>query len=128
MCLGKRNNKIHLRKSSTGYLNLQSCTCLIQLAHSICILILVNLLQAVHFYQIQNGKPKLIAYVSKRLPETAKDIARTMWISNKHCKLFHTYLKGFDFDAIVDHLSLTHIIKSKAEPNYYYNKKTVGID
>ena len=23
-------------------------------------------------YQIQNGKPKLIAYVSKRLPETAK--------------------------------------------------------
>ena len=26
------------------------------------------------FYQIQNGKPKLIAYTSKRLPEAAKII------------------------------------------------------
>ena len=25
-------------------------------------------------------------------------------------------LKGVDFNAIVDHLALTHIIKSKAEP------------
>ena len=30
--------------------------------------------------------------------------------------VFHIYLKRVDFDAIVDHLSLTHIIKSKAEP------------
>ena len=28
----------------------------------------------------------------------------------------HIYLKGVDFDAIVDHLALAHIIKSKAEP------------
>ena len=29
---------------------------------------------------------------------------------------FSHLLKRVDFDAIVDHLSLTHIIKSKAEP------------
>ena len=35
-------------------------------------------------YQIQNGKPKLIAYASKRLPEAAKNYSTTelyMWIS-----------------------------------------------
>ena len=29
------------------------------------------MLQEVALYQIQNGKPKLIAYASKRLPEAA---------------------------------------------------------
>ena len=29
---------------------------------------------------------------------------------------FSHLLNRFDFDAIVEHLSLTHIIKSKAEP------------
>ena len=38
-----------------------------------------------------------------------------MQTSNKHCKFSHL-LKRVDFDAIVDHLFLTHIIKSKAEP------------
>ena len=45
-------------------------------------------------YQIQNGKPKLIAYTSKRLPGSCKELlyyrarARAMQISNKHCKVF----------------------------------------
>ena len=30
-------------------------------------------------YQIQNGKPKLIAYVSKRLPEAAHNIPSQSW-------------------------------------------------
>ena len=38
-----------------------------------------------------------------------------MQISHKHSKFSHL-LQRVDFDAIVDHLSLTHIIKSKAEP------------
>ena len=69
-------------------------------------------------YQIQNGKPKLIAYANKRLPEAAKKLfhyrIRTVWISHKHS--FSHLLKRVDFNEIVDHLSLTHIIKSKAEP------------
>ena len=71
------------------------------------------------FYQIQNGKPKLIAYVSKRLPETAKSYSIT---ELELCGLainiasFCHLLKRVDSDAIVDHLVLTHIIKSKMEP------------
>ena len=70
-------------------------------------------------YQIQNGKPKLIVYASKRLPEDTKNYSIT---ELELCGLavniasFSHLLKIFDFDAIVDHLSLTHIIKSKAEP------------
>ena len=70
-------------------------------------------------YQIQNGMPTLIAYVSKRLPEAAK------YYSIKELELcalainiasFANLLKRVDFDAVVDHLELTHIIRSKMEP------------
>ena len=70
-------------------------------------------------YQIQGGKPKLIAYASKRLPEAARNYSIT---ELELCGLainiasFSHLLKRVDFDAIVDHLALTHIIRSKAEP------------
>ena len=41
----------------------------------------------------------------------AKDSLRQQNIAS-----FAHLLKRVDFDAIVDHLALTHIIKSKAEP------------
>ena len=50
-----------------------------------------------------------------------------MWTNNKHCKFF-TLIKRVDFNAIVDHLSLTHIIKSKAETAMTRIKKIVRID
>ena len=68
-------------------------------------------------YQTQGGKPKLIAYASKRLPEEARNYSIT---ELELCGLainiasFTHLLKRVD--AIVDHLALTHIIKSKAEP------------
>ena len=70
-------------------------------------------------YQIQNEKPKLIAHASKRLPEAARSYSIT---ELELCGLainiasFSHLLKRVDFDAIVDHLALIHIIKSKAEP------------
>ena len=70
-------------------------------------------------YQIQNGTPKLIAYGSKRLPEAARNYSIT---ELELCGLainiasFSHLLNRVDFDAIVDHLALTHIIKSKMEP------------
>ena len=70
-------------------------------------------------YQIQNGKPKLIAYVSKRLPEAAKSYSIT---ELKLCGLainiasFSHLLKRVVYDAVVDHLTLMHIIKSKMKP------------
>ena len=70
-------------------------------------------------YQIQNGKPKLIAYASKRLPEAAGNYSIT---ELEMCGLviyitsFAHLLKKVDFDAIIDHLALVHILKSKTEP------------
>ena len=64
-------------------------------------------------YQIQNGKPKLIAYVSKRLPEAAKSYSITeleLYGLTINIASFSHLLKRIDFDAIVDHLALTHII------------------
>ena len=70
-------------------------------------------------YQIQNGKPKLIACASKRLSEATRNYSIT---ELEMCGLainiasFAHLLKKVDFDAIVDHLALVHILKSKTEP------------
>ena len=70
-------------------------------------------------YQIQKGKPKLIAYPSKRLPEAVTNYSITELES---CGLainitsFSHLLRRVDFDVNIDNLALTHIIKSKAEP------------
>ena len=69
-------------------------------------------------YQIQNGKPKLIAYLSKRLPEAACYYSITKL---EMCGLainiasFAHLLKKVDFDAVVDHLVITQIMRSKVE-------------
>ena len=69
-------------------------------------------------YQIQNGKARLIVYASKRLPEAVRCYSIT---ELELCGLatdiasFSHLLKRVDFNAIVDHSALTHIIKSKAE-------------
>ena len=70
-------------------------------------------------YQIQNGQPKLIAYASKRMPEAAKNYSITeleMCGLAMNIATFSHLLKKVDFNAIVDHLAITHIMRSKAEP------------
>ena len=68
--------------------------------------------------QIQNGKPKLIAYSSKRLPEAARNYSIT---ELEMCGLainiasFAHLLRKVDFDAVVDHLAITQIMRSKVE-------------
>ena len=70
-------------------------------------------------YEIQNGKPKLIAYASKRLLEATRSYSIT---ELELCRLainiasFSHLHKRVDFGAIVDHLSLMLIINSKTEP------------
>ena len=70
-------------------------------------------------YQVQDGKPKLIAYASKRMPEAAKTYSIT---ELEMCSLainiasFAHLLKRVDFDAVVDHLAIMQIMKSKMEP------------
>ena len=70
-------------------------------------------------YQIQNRQPKLIAYASKRMPEAEKNYSITeleMCGLAMNITTFLHLLKKVDFDAIVDHLAITHIMRSKAEP------------
>ena len=70
-------------------------------------------------YQIQNGKPKLVACASKRLPEAARNYSiaelEMCGLAISITSFAHLLKKG-DFNAIVDHLALVHILKSKTEP------------
>ena len=76
------------------------------------ILTQVSLSEEAHW----NRKSKLIAYMSKRLPEVANNYYN---IELELCGLainvanLSRLLSRDDFDAIVDHLALTHIMKSK---------------
>ena len=70
-------------------------------------------------YQVQNGQPRLIAYASKRMPEAAKNYSITeleMCGLAMNIATFSHLLKKVDFNAIVNHLAITHIMRSKAEP------------
>ena len=79
-------------------------------------------------YQVQNGMPKLIVYASKRMHEAATNYSIT---ELEMCGLainiasFAPLLKRVDFDAVVDHLVIMHIMKSKMEPATN-NKKVTG--
>ena len=70
-------------------------------------------------YQIHNGNPKLISYTSKRLPEAACNYSIT---ELEMCGLviniasFAHLLRKVDFDEVVDHLAIMHIMRSKVEP------------
>ena len=70
-------------------------------------------------YQIQHGKPKLIAYESKRMPEAAKNYSiPEVEIGGLAINItgFAHLLKRVDFETVVDHLATTHIMRSKMEP------------
>ena len=81
-------------------------------------------------YQIQNRQPRLTAYASKRMPEGAKNYSITEF---EMCELamsiatFLHLLKKVDFDAIVDHLAITHIMRSKAEPTTIQIKRLLEL-
>ena len=70
-------------------------------------------------YQVQNGKPKLIAYASKRMPKAVRNYSikeLEMCSLAVNIASFTHLLKRVDFDGIVDHSAITHIMKSKMEP------------
>ena len=51
----------------------------------------------------------------QKLQEIIHYRIRIVWINYQYSKFSHL-LKRVNFNAVVDHLSLTHIIQSKAEP------------
>ena len=70
-------------------------------------------------WQIQEGKPKLLGYASKTLPEactrySATELEMTGLLVNMN--LWKNLLKHREFDAAVDHVAVTQILKAKTEP------------
>ena len=49
-----------------------------------------------------------------------------MWFGNKYCNFF-TPIENVDFDAVVDHLAIMHIMRSKAEPTTTRIKRLIEL-
>ena len=69
-------------------------------------------------YQFQKGKNRLVAYISKTLPEPAKrySISELELCGLAVNILSLPVLRRVDFDVVVDHSALVHIAKGKKEP------------
>ena len=70
-------------------------------------------------WQYQDGKPRLIGYASKTLPEACSrysvtELEMTGLLVNMG--LWKNILKHREFDAAVDHVAVTQILKAKTEP------------
>ena len=70
-------------------------------------------------WQIQEGKPKLIGYASKTLPEACSrysvtELEMTGLLVNMN--LWKNLLKHREFDAAVDNAAVAQIMKAKTEP------------
>ena len=70
-------------------------------------------------WQIPEGKPKLIGYASKTLPEACSrysvtELEMTGLLVNMN--LWKNLLKHREFDAAVDHAAVAQIMKAKTEP------------
>ena len=70
-------------------------------------------------WQVQEGKAKLIGYASKTLPEACSrysvtELEMTGLLVNMN--LWKNLLKHREFDAAVDHVAVTQIMKAKTEP------------
>ena len=70
-------------------------------------------------WQIQEGKPKLIGYASKTLPEACSrysvtELEMTGLLVNMN--LWKNLLKHREFDVAVDHAAVAQIMKAKTEP------------
>ena len=70
-------------------------------------------------WQMQEGKAKLIGYASKTLPEACSrysvtELEMTGLLVNMN--LWKNLLKHKEFDAAVDHVAVTQIMKAKTEP------------
>ena len=70
-------------------------------------------------WQIQEGKPKMIGYASKTLPEACSrysvtELEMTGLLVNMN--LWKNLLKHREFDAAVDHAAVAQIMKAKTEP------------
>ena len=74
---GKEQQDAHLKKSRVECKNLQFSVCSDRKGRFILYSDTSKLVTGSILYQLQDGKPRLIAYVSKRMPEAAKNYSIT---------------------------------------------------
>ena len=70
-------------------------------------------------WQVQEGKPHLIGFASKTLPEACQHYSITeleMTGLLVNMGLWKSIIRYHEFDAVVDHAAVTQIMKAKAEP------------
>ena len=116
---GRKNNKRSLMRSNADYKDPQSYIYPTDMDDSNYILDTSKFATGSAPYQIQNGQSRLTAYASKRMPEAAKNYSimeLEMFGLAMNIATFSHLLMRVDFDAVVDHLAITHIMRSKAEP------------
>ena len=70
-------------------------------------------------WQVQEGKPRLIGFASKTLPEactrySVTELEMTGLLVNMG--LWKSIIRHREFDAAVDHATMAQILKAKAEP------------
>ena len=70
-------------------------------------------------WQVQEGKPRLVGYASKTLPEACSrysvtELEITCLLVNMN--LWKNLLKHREFHAAVDHVAVAQIMKAKTEP------------
>ena len=70
-------------------------------------------------WQVQEGKPRLVGFASKTLPDACKrysvtELEMTGLLVNMG--LWKSIIKHHEFDAAVDHAAVAQIMKAKAEP------------
>ena len=117
--IGEKSSKLPLKKLKEDYKVPQFCICQTRWEDFQLYSDTSKLATGSTLHQIQNSQPKLIAYMSKRMPKAAKNYSimelEMCGLAINITSLVHL-LKKVDFDTIVDHLAIMHIMKSKVEP------------
>ena len=70
-------------------------------------------------WQVQEGKPRLIGFASKTLPEACQQYSITeleMTGLLVNMGLWKSIIRHCEFDAAVDHAAVAQIMKAKAKP------------
>ena len=117
--MGTRTEKRPLKKLRVDYKDPQFYTYQTDKGDFNCTQTLASLLLVVHCIKFRMASLNSLPYMSKRMPEAAKNYSIT---ELEMCGLainimsFAHLSKKVDFDAMVDNLAITDIVKSKADP------------